>query len=717
MVRNSSSRKRTASESVDRARAQPRLTIGCVPNHSSAVDATMADSADELDSSERNTGDGDQPTISRIPTQSATSSMSQNPITKAKSDIWEHIQRSERDENGRIVLSCKYCKKKWGYSEDEYRKNGSSTGNQRRHLNSMHKKVMQGNSCVGPMDAFISKASDIEKRLAADPTISDRLIRECIEDFVLSETEPFTIIESQPFLTLLKLCLKCKRDNVFLPKADALRNGVVQRTENMKTDLKETLAREETAVHLCLDMWTSANQFSFLAVTAHYVDSNWKLTEKLLSFCETTDHTGSGMARLVKTTLEEFGLTARLGCLTMDNASSNDSLISSLFENLQDSSSERENFLTGWNPDDARIRCLPHIINLAVKAFLTSLGDDGEAQNFENDVSVIKRLRYIVKKLRNSPAQRQKYLGQCELANDDRLMLILDVPTRWNSTFYMIQRALKVRNGLKNWISTDPEIGKVKLGSCQFSQTDWEVLERISVLLEKFESASQLLSGGSYPTLSFVMPVFIELFSYIENEVANCSSDYRMKQALSAAHCVLAKYYSFTDDSVFYLLTVLLDPRFKKIYLIRKGFETDYPGLLDQAVARLKALLDKKMECLDSDGSEIIRSNNSAQDQSALFHSIFSHCMTEDDELNEVEKYFDLRCEDPAVNPLDYWKAHAQQFPNLSAVAKDVLSIPGSSVAVERIFNVGRDVIGLRRHSLKPETFSALMFGKYYLKK
>ena len=67
--------------------------------------------------------------------------------------------------------------------------------------------------------------------------------------------------------------------------------------------------------------------------------------------------------------------------------------------------------------------------------------------------------------------------------------------------------------------------------------------------------------------------------------------------------------------------------------------------------------------------------------------------------------------------PLEYWKTHSQQFPYLSSVAKDILSIPGSSVAVERLFNCGRDVIGLRRHSLKPETLSALMFGKCALMK
>ena len=699
MMRSTPSRKRTASKSV--------------------ADIAVDYSSDENSSTERHKVARSQTASSDTPIESGQSSTSKNPIKKGKSDIWEHIQKSERDDNGMIILSCKYCKQKWSYSEDAYRKSGSSTGNQRRHLNNMHKKIMHGNSCVGPMDAFISKASDIEKRLAVDPTISDRLIRESIEDYIISETEPFTIIGSQSFLTLLKLCLKCKRDNVFLPKADALRNGIVQRTEKMKTDLKETFAKDRTAVHLCLDMWTSTNQFSFLAITAHYVDSNWKLTESLLSFVETTDHTGSSMACLVSTALEEFELTSRLGCLAMDNASNNNSLMVSLFEKLQESSNERGDFLIEWNPEDARIRCLPHIINLAVKAFLASLGDDGEVQVSANDISVIKRLRYIVKKLRNSPAQRVIFLGQCELANVDRLMLVLDVPTRWNSTFYMIQIALKVRNGLKNWLSTDPEIGKVKLGSFQFSQTDWEVLEKICTLLEKFESASQLLSGGSYPTLSFVMPVFIELFSYIEREVENLSRTDPMRDPLSEAHRVLAKYYSFTDDSVFYLLAVLLDPRFKTTFLIRKGFETDYPGLSDQTVSRLKDFVErKKVSSGNADENGTTESKNRVHNQSALFNSMFSHCTTEhDNEHNEVGKYFELRCEDPAVDPLDYWKANARKYPYLSAVAKDILSIPGSSVSVERIFNCGRDVIGLRRHSSKPETFSSLMFGKYYLKK
>ena len=86
--------------------------------------------------------------------------------------------------------------------------------------------------------------------------------------------------------------------------------------------------------------------------------------------------------------------------------------------------------------------------------------------------------------------------------------------------------------------------------------------------------------------------------------------------------------------------------------------------------------------------------------------------------MDEVDKYLSLRCEHPGVDAMQYWQIHSKEFPNLSKLAKDIISIPGSSVSVERIFfNCGHDVIGLRRHSLKPETLSALMFGKCALKK
>ena len=39
----------------------------------------------------------------------------------------------------------------------------------------------------------------------------------------------------------------------------------------------------------------------------------------------------------------------------------------------------------------------------------------------------------------------------------------------------------------------------------------------------------------------------------------------------------------------------------------------------------------------------------------------------------------------------------------MAVAARNYLTIPASKVAVERLFNKGRDLLGLRRHSLNAE--------------
>jgi len=48
---------------------------------------------------------------------------------------------------------------------------------------------------------------------------------------------------------------------------------------------------------------------------------------------------------------------------------------------------------------------------------------------------------------------------------------------------------------------------------------EWDTLAKISKLLEKFEVANKMMSGAKYPTLSIVMPLFIDLFFFIESRV------------------------------------------------------------------------------------------------------------------------------------------------------------------------------------------------------
>lgn len=60
-----------------------------------------------------------------------------------------------------------------------------------------------------------------------------------------------------------------------------------------------------------------------------------------------------------------------------------------------------------------------------------------------------------------------------------RIKPVLDVPTRWNSTYQMISKALELRTPLTMIISTDNDLQPFLLGD-----EEWTYLTRMKTLLE-----------------------------------------------------------------------------------------------------------------------------------------------------------------------------------------------------------------------------------------
>ena len=83
--------------------------------------------------------------------------------------------------------------------------------------------------------------------------------------------------------------------------------------------------------------------------------------------------------------------------------------------------------------------------------------------------------------------------------------------------------------------------------------------------------------------------------------------------------------------------------------------------------------------------------------------------------IDELNRYLDSKAEEWSDDK-DYvrlwWKAHQIEYPILSQAARDILPCSASEVDVERLFSGCRDVIGIRRHSLKAETVRILMLLK-----
>jgi hypothetical protein len=62
-----------------------------------------------------------------------------------------------------------------------------------------------------------------------------------------------------------------------------------------------------------LDGWTSKNQISFLGITVHWINENWKLKNTVLDFCHIEGpHSGENIASKLFETLKEFGLLKKV---------------------------------------------------------------------------------------------------------------------------------------------------------------------------------------------------------------------------------------------------------------------------------------------------------------------------------------------------------------------------------------------------------------------
>lgn len=126
--------KRKASASLDAIQAPPCLILALNSGTHAVVSMGVAESGDDVDVSDSIT----EPTDVDCPSPRNRSSSSMPSETDLAFLEMEYFPKGRglfgsilTDLiNRNIILSCKYCKK-WSYLEDEYRKRGSSTGNQR----------------------------------------------------------------------------------------------------------------------------------------------------------------------------------------------------------------------------------------------------------------------------------------------------------------------------------------------------------------------------------------------------------------------------------------------------------------------------------------------------------------------------------------------------------------------------------------------------------
>ena len=97
-----------------------------------------------------------------------------------------------------------------------------------------------------------------------------------------------------------------------------------------------------------------------MVLTAHFVDSDWKLQKRILNFCQIANHKGDTIGRLIESCLIEW-LIENIFTITIYNAKTNDVAVAYLKRRLR--SWKNGLVLDG---EFLHMRCCAHITNLIV---------------------------------------------------------------------------------------------------------------------------------------------------------------------------------------------------------------------------------------------------------------------------------------------------------------------------------------------------------------
>ena len=214
-------------------------------------------------------------------------------------------------------------------------------------------------------------------------------------------------------------------------------------------------------------------------------------------------------------------------------------------------------------------------------------------------------------------------------------------------------------------------------------QEEWELFYDLNQFLEPFNNATIDLSAQSYPTIahSRVILLAIKIDLYVDR-----GEDSLLKDLIIPMKEKFEAYYEVLKESTH--IAAFLDPRYKS-YCFPDMNESEILQPIQQKLEQIQpATLARSMKI-----SPFLQKLKSTRNVQIVD--------------NEVTKYWNSNDAEENVKPLEWWKTHSTEYPNLSKLAMDHLCIQASSVPCEQLFSVAGQILCKSRNRLIGESVRA----------
>ncbi|KAL0057622.1 hypothetical protein AAF712_015733, partial [Marasmius tenuissimus] len=308
-----------------------------------------------------------------------------------------------------------------------------------------------------------------------------------------------------------------------------------------------------------------------LAITTHYLawtsesdGGNLVLHTKLVAFRRLFgSHSGLNITPVILSVIEDIGCQHKIGMITLDNASNNDTIMTAAALELGEKN-------IPFDTSSNRIQCFPHIVNIAVKTGLKYLNSgydldeealDHQYDHEESNLALCKATSYH-EALKNNIVAAGRRIAMAIKASGQRRNKLQDTIQEGNKAGTWDQRVYLNLNRRRTWMSAIEKflLEDDNLSHLTLSHVQVQVPRDIQTFLSLPHAVQEIASAEKMPTLVVVLPLYEQLISSMEDLKAELPL---LEHTIQVSIDRLKEYPVKAWTNKVYILTMALNPMTK----------------------------------------------------------------------------------------------------------------------------------------------------------
>ena len=310
--------------------------------------------------------------------------------------------------------------------------------------------------------------------------------------------------------------------------------------------------------------------------------------------------------------------------------------------------------LNGWK----HLPCFAHTLNLVVQ---DSIKADVQIS------SIKEKCKKIVSYFHHSSKATERLTSVLTRQNMESKKLIQEVETRWNSTYYMLERMIELHEPATTTLCL------LNRNDLCLSDQGIDVMKEAVKVLKPFEAATREMSADTYISVSKVIPLARSL------QRLTAGGSFNLSKALTAQ---MNRRFTNMESNFLLAAAALIDPRYKKAALSDLGaLEVTIRRMINEA-----ACCTPEPEPSDTESAVQKKPNELWDEFDKRVEETSTRRSVTTNATVEKQQYFQLFNLPRESNPLQWWNENSSHLPLLQELAKKYLCIPGTSVPSERVF-------------------------------